>query len=156
MPSIPRLPFRRTDWGHECSQGVIGQIAEMIQLNVGWRIVRENLRIVRIVALPWEHRGDALTPHLLHCVEDAQFIIDHYIPLCRIKTLNLGKFLLLMDIDEHAVFKSAQSPERSTLRAGIRRRHREDDRGTPLPNVLDGFKRTCIKPIGKRIIDEPT
>ena len=32
----------------------------------------------------------------------------------------------------------------------------EDDCWPPLPNVLDGLKRTCIKPIGKRIIDEPT
>ena len=75
----------------KCSQGAIIQFVDVVQLNVGWRTVRENLRVVRVVALPWEHRGDALTPHLLHRIEDSQLIIDHYIPLCRIKTLDLGK-----------------------------------------------------------------
>ncbi len=111
---------------------------------------------MRVVALPWEHRGDALTPHLLHRVEDAQLIIDQDIPLCRIKTLNLGKFPLLMDIDEHVVFKGRPEPgalDLTGLEYGVA--IGEDDRGTPLPNVLDGLKRACIKPIGKRIIDEP-
>jgi hypothetical protein len=35
---------------------------------------------------------------LLDSVEDAQLIVDHYIPLCRIKTLDLGKFPLGFDI----------------------------------------------------------
>ena len=105
-------------------------------MNVGWRIASENSRVPRVVALPWEHRGDALTPHLLHRVEDAQLIIDHDIPLCRIKTLNLGKFLLLMDIDEHAVFESRPEPGALDLpRLEHRIAIREDNRGTPLLDV---------------------
>ena len=48
------------------------------QLNVGWLTAREKFSVV---ALPREHSGDALAPHLLNRVEDAQLIIDHYIPL---------------------------------------------------------------------------
>src|ERR1700730_3381980 len=56
--------------GHECSQSVIGQIAEMVQLNVGWLTASESLRVPRVVTLSYENRGDALTPHLLNSVED--------------------------------------------------------------------------------------
>src|ERR1700730_2053359 len=78
--------------GHECSQGIISQIADMVQLNVGRLTAGENLRVPRVVALPHENGGDAPTPNLVDRVEDAQLIIDHYIPLCRINALHIGKF----------------------------------------------------------------
>ena len=128
----------------------------MVQLDVGWLTTREKLRVPRVMALPREHCGDALAPHLLNRVEDAQLIIDHYITLCRIKTLNFGKFPLLMDIDEHAAVESRPEPGALDLpRLEHRIAIREDDRGTPSLEVLDSLKRTCIKPIGKRIVDEP-
>src|ERR1700730_17007816 len=114
------------------------------------------MRVPRVVALPREHGGDALPPNLLDRVEDVQLIIDHYIPLCRIKTLDLGKFPLLVDIDEHAAVKGCPEPGALDL-PGLEYcvAIGEDDRGTPLLNVLDGLKRTCIKPVGKRIVDKP-
>src|ERR1700730_8514552 len=61
-----------------------------------------------------------------------------------------------MDIDQHAAVESRPEPGALDL-PGLEYRVAigEDDRGTPLPDVLDGIKRACIKPIGKRIIDKP-
>jgi hypothetical protein len=50
----------------------------MVQLNVGWLTAREKFSVPCVVALPREHSRDALAPHLLNRVEDAQLIIDHY------------------------------------------------------------------------------
>ena len=46
----------------------------MVQWNVGWLTAIENIRVPRVVTLSYENRGDALTPHLLNSVEDAQLI----------------------------------------------------------------------------------
>jgi len=76
--------------------------------------------------------------------------------LCRIKTLNLGEFPLLMNIDEHAVFKSRPEPgalDLTGLEYGVA--VREDNRRTPLLDMAYGMKRAGIKPVSKRIIDEP-
>src|ERR1700730_3669221 len=65
----------------------------MVQLNVGRRTASEKLQVPRIVTLPRENGDNTLAPNLLDRVEDAQLIVDHYVPLCRIRALNVGKFL---------------------------------------------------------------
>src|SRR5262249_39304419 len=89
-------------------------------------------------------------------IEDTQLIIDHDIALCRINALHLGKFKLLMDINEHVAGKGRPEPGAFDL---ARLEHRvaigEDDRRTPLLNVFDGIERAWIKSLGKWIVDEP-
>ncbi len=128
----------------------------MVQLNVGRLTAGENLRVPRVVALLQENGGDAPAPDLFDRVEDAQLIIDHYIPLCWIKALHIGKFPLLVDINERAAVEGRPEPGALDL-PGLEYRVAigEDDRGTPLLDVLDGIKRACIETVGKRIIDEP-
>ena len=64
-------------------------------------------------------------------VEDAQLIIDHYIPLPD-KDADLGKFLLLMNIDEHAAFESRPEPGALNLpRLEDRIAIREDEHASP-------------------------
>src|SRR3984893_11435822 len=128
----------------------------MVQLNVGRRTASEKLQVPRIVTLPRENGDNTLAPNVLDRVEDTQLIVDHYVPLCRVNALNLGEFALLMDIDQHAVFESRPEPGALDL---PRLEHRiaigKDDRRAPLADVLDDIKRAGIKPVGKRIIDEP-
>jgi hypothetical protein len=138
------------------SQGAIIQFVDVVQLNIRGLTAREKFSVPRVVALPWEDSGDPLTPHLLDSIEDAQLIVDHYILLCRIKTLNLGEFFFLMDIDEHAVFEGRpESGAHNFSRLEHRIAVREDNRRTPLLDVAYGMKRAGIKPVSKRIVDEP-
>jgi hypothetical protein len=126
-------------------------------LNIRGLAVGENMRVSRVVTLLRQHGADALAPNTLDCVEDAQLVIDHHIPPCRIKALHVSKFLLLVNVDEHAAIESCPKPGTVDF---PRLEHRiaigQDDRGTPFLDVSDRIKRASIKPIAERIVDEPT
>src|SRR6516162_7072731 len=54
------------------------------------------------MALAGEHRGEPLTPDLLHRREDAQLVIDHHVVPGRVTLLDRGEHLLLVQVDEHS------------------------------------------------------
>src|SRR5262249_45218970 len=131
--------------------------ADVVQLNIRGPTAGEKLWILRVVTLPWEHSRDALAPHFLDRIEDAQFVIDHHIPLSGIKALHIGKFLLLMDIDEDAAVESCPNPgpidfPRLEPRVAIR----QDDCRTPLLDMFDRIKRARVKAIAEGIVASST
>src|SRR6516162_4098247 len=53
------------------------------------------------MALAGEHRGEPLTPDLLHRREDAQLVIDHHVVPGWVTLLDRGEHPLLVQVDEH-------------------------------------------------------
>jgi hypothetical protein len=59
------------------------------------------------VPLLGKHGRNPFAPDFLHFGQDAQFVVDQYIMIGRVKTLNILKLLLLVDADEDPVVKRA-------------------------------------------------
>ena len=53
-----------------------------------------------VMSLPDEHGGHTVPPNAFDCGQDMQFVVEHYIMLCRVPRDYIGEFLLFVHIDE--------------------------------------------------------
>ena len=114
------------------------------------------MRVSRVVTLLGEHGLDALAPTVLNRIEDAQLVINHHIALCWIKALHISKLLFLVNINEHAAVE--RRPKTGAIdfsRLEYRIAIGQNDRWTPLLDMLDRAKGAFIDPIAERIVHEP-
>ena len=92
--------FRRRRRGHERGQVVREQVADALDRQVGRGMGGDRLRIVRVVALPREDRGDSAFPHALHGAQDAQLVVHQDIVVRGIPLLDVVELALLVDVDQ--------------------------------------------------------
>ena len=97
---------------NEIGRLVSDEIADTGELKVSVRILRQNLRVRRVVALLSEDGGEAVCPDLLHAVQYAELIIDHHIAAGRVQPLYSLQLLLLVDVDQHVAIESLPQAER--------------------------------------------
>ena len=76
------------------------QIADAFDRDVGRRKAGEMLRLMRIVALSHEDRGDAASPHALHGGQDASLVVHQDIVVSGMAPLDVVEFALLVDVDQ--------------------------------------------------------
>src|SRR2546422_4841143 len=92
-------PRRR---GEEGGQVVREKVADALDRQVGGRIGGERLRIVRVVALPREDRGDSALPGALRGGQDSELVVHQDVVVSGITPLDVVELALLVDIDQDA------------------------------------------------------
>jgi hypothetical protein len=88
---------------------------------------------MRIVALARKHRRHALAPLRLHHIENAQLVVDQYIMRRRIEPFDVGKLVLLVNVDRHPVMErlpEARALDLARLEPGVS--VRQDHGQTPI------------------------
>src|SRR5262249_44215560 len=78
-----RDSYRTRTRSLEGVSGQGGELADVVDGEVGGRIFRDLRKIERIVPLPDEDSGETVAPALLHCRKDAQLVVDHDIAVRR-------------------------------------------------------------------------
>jgi len=128
---------------------------DALDRQVGRRIGGERLRIVRVVTLPREDRGDSVLPYSLHGGQDAQLVVHQDIVVSGIPALDVVELALLVDVDQdvsvHDLLKS-----RALDLAWLKHRVAigEDDRRSPSAEPFQNVERVRVEAIRERVIHQ--
>src|SRR5690348_1509208 len=76
------------------------EFADVIQRDLGGRIFLERGRIVGVMALTHEHRGQAVAPLAFHAVQHAQLVFDHHVMSGGKPLRHIVQHALLVHIDQ--------------------------------------------------------
>src|SRR5947208_11086273 len=108
-----------------------------------------------IVSLPDKHSSHTRAPDFFHGGQDTQFVVHQYVMFGRVALLDVIKFLLLVHINQHAPGDGiGQSRTTDLERLENDVAVRENDRRTPLLDVLNYLDRVREKTLSERIVDE--
>src|SRR5262245_20824303 len=81
-------------------QSVFQQIPDVFNGFIRRRIGFQHRGIARIVPLLWKYRRHTISPNLFHCCQDADFVVNKNVMLCRVMMLDIIAHLLFMNIDQ--------------------------------------------------------
>src|SRR5262249_4281704 len=93
----------RGRWARRSPQRVqrpVDEIADALEGDVGLRLPRERGRVVRVVALAREHRGDPLPPVRLDRGAEPRLVIDEDVVLGGKARLDVVQLQLLVHVDQ--------------------------------------------------------
>jgi molybdenum cofactor cytidylyltransferase len=107
------------------------------------------------VALPDKNGGHTRAPEFFDGCKDAQFVVNQNVMFGGIALLDVIEFLFFVHVNEHLTGGCIGQPGAIDLKwlkndVAVR----ENDRRTPLLDVLDYFQRVRKQTVGKRIVDE--
>ena len=136
-------------------QVISQQVANTLDTDIGGRIAGEERRIGSIVALPDKNGGHTRAPEFFDGCKDAQFVVNQNVMFGGIALLDVIEFQFLVHVNEHPTGDCTGQPGAIDLKwlkndVAVR----ENDRRTPLLDVLDYFQRVRKQTVGKRIVDE--
>ncbi len=132
----------------------VEEVADRIDRDVGRRVRRKQVRVVRELPLLREHGRDALSPVQLRGGEDPHLVVDEHVPLGRKAALDVVELLLLVNVDEHGVDDVADAGLDclSGLEDGVA--VGEDDRGPEIAQSDQHLERARIEAIRERILEQ--
>src|SRR6266849_10937373 len=134
----------------ERRQVVLEQVADTLDADVGRWVGGERLRVTRVVPLPRQHGGDATRPHLLHCRQDPQLVVDQHVMVGRVALLDVVELAFLVYIDQDVPVHGLVQPRALELaRLEDRVAVGQDDRGSPGTETLQHIERVRIEAVRK-------
>src|SRR5262249_56522776 len=104
------------------------------------------------MSLARENRCESIVPDLLHCRQNAQFVIDHDVMTGGIALPHIVQHLLLVNIDQHSALDGF--PQSGTLNLSrlednisIRQNHRQPPAAEALNCVKRARVQAALKPV---------
>src|SRR5207253_10116402 len=131
------------------------ELPDAVDVDVAQRVLRKDLRIVRVVALARKDGGHPLAPDALDGRQDAQLVVHQDVVLGGKSRLDILQLLLLVYVDQHVALDGR--PQTRTLDLARLKHHvsvRQDDHRPPTFKTVDDVQRLRVQPVRKRIVDQ--